>query len=182
MKTALKLLLLVTLTASLTSCEKIKSWFNVEIDTTIEGQLNVVSDVAELKSTEDHGINGFTTIDIWSNPDLEDYEDLIEDIRVQSISLEVLTIDSSDVVIRAGSMFTISTPSTTPGLEWTIDVDLPIDVGNTISLTAENYADLNAMLDSGEDVTFTSSGACNKGNVHITFTYGIEVEVEANPT
>lgn len=180
MKNALKFFVLIFLTSSLTSCETIQGWFNQEIDTTIEGQLNIVSDVAELKSTEDHGINGSATIDIADNPDLEPYEDLIEDIKVKSVSLSVVKVDSSDVVIRAGSEFSISTPSNT-GITWPIDSDWPIEVGTTINLTADNYNVLNAMLKDDDPVTLRSTGTCNKGNVHILLTYEIPVVVEANP-
>jgi len=180
MRTALKFLLLIFLTTSLTSCEKIKGWFNEEIDTNLEGQMNIVSDVDELKSTEDYSINGTATIDITDNDDLADYADLIEDIKVKDVSLYVLGIDSSDVVIKAGSTFTISTPSN-PGMSWPINQDWPIMQGTSVDLTADNYSVLNDMLEGKEEVTLTSKGSCNKGNVHITMTYDIHVVVEANP-
>ena len=54
MRNTLKFLLLVMLTASLASCELL----NVDIKTNIEGQMSLVSDQTELKSTEDYGISG----------------------------------------------------------------------------------------------------------------------------
>jgi hypothetical protein len=176
MRNALKFLILVMLTSGLTSC----SLFNVDIKTNIEGPLSLVSNEAELKSTEDHGINGSAIIDIMDNEDLAEYEDLIEDIKVKSVSLSVVSVDSSDVVIRAGSEFSISTP-TNSGITWPINPDWPVEVGTTINLTADNYNVLNAMLEGDEPVTLSSTGTCNKGNVHISLTYDIEVVVEANP-
>ena len=49
MKNALNFLILVMLTAGLTSCELA----DVDIDTNLTGQLNIVTDAAELKSTEE---------------------------------------------------------------------------------------------------------------------------------
>jgi hypothetical protein len=182
MRTALKFLIFIFLTASLTSCETIKGWFDseVEIDTNLVGQLDVVSDDVELKSTEDYSINGTETIYLSENDDLADYTDLINAIRVQNVSLYVLSINSSDVVIRAGSAFTISTPSNS-GVSWPIDVDWPIEENMMIDLTAEDYSDLNDMLESDEPVTFTSTGTCNTKNVSITFSYDIHVKVKADP-
>ena len=184
MRTALKFLILIFLTTSLTSCEKIKSWFNVEIDTTIEGQLNMVSDEAELKSTEAYRIFGTSTVNVM-NEDLVEYEHLIEDFKTQSITLEVLSVDSAGaaitgVLILANSEFSISSTSN-PGYVWTLLQDLPVEVGNTLTLDAESYSAINDMLEGDEPITFTADGMCNKGNIFITLNYGLEVVVEANP-
>ena len=180
MRTTLKFLILVMLTASFTSCNMIQGWFTEEIKTTLEGQLNLVSDETELKSTEDYSIGGTATIDIADNDKLEPYMDLINAIKAKSVSLRVVSIDSSDVVIRDGAEFSISTP-TNSGMTWPISPDWPVEVGTTINLTADNYNVLNDMLEGNEPVTLSSTGTCNKGNVHILLTYEIEVVVEADP-
>lgn len=167
------------LTASLTSCEKIKSWFNVEIDTTIEGQLDVLTDEADLKSTEVHGFDASATVDVM-NEDLAEYEDLIEDFKTKSVKISVESVDSTGVLILAGSEFSIYS-SSNPGLSWPITQDWPIQVGTTVTLEADSYSVLNDMLEDKEPVTFSAVGTCNKGNVHISLTYGIDVTVESNP-
>lgn len=178
MRNVLKFLILAVLTTSLTSCEKIKSWFNVEIDTVIEGQLDLVSSDTELKSAEAYSIDGSEPIDLSDNDDLADYVDLIEDIKTHSVSLYVTGVDASDVVIHAGSEFSISTP-TNPGLSWPISQDWPIQQGTSVELTADDYSVLNKMLEGKEVVTFAATGTCNVGNVHISLTYEIDVTVEA---
>jgi len=181
MKNVLSVLVLVILTAGLTSCEKIKSWFNVDIDTTLEGQMNLVSGDVAVKSTEAYSINGSATIDLSDNDDLADYTDLIEDIEVHSVSLSVVSIDSTGVMILAGSEFSISSTDN-PGITWPISSDWPITAGTFITLDSDDYSVLNDMLQGTAPVTFTSTGFCNKGNVHIDLTYEIDVTVEANPT
>lgn len=178
MRNALKFLLLLILTASLTSCEKIRSWFDVEIDTVIEGQMNLVSDETELKSVEAFPINGSEPVDLSNNEDLAEYVDLIKAIKTHSVTLMVVGVDAPDVVIHAGSEFSISTP-TNPGLSWPISQDWPILQGTTVDLTADNYSVLNDMLEGNEIVTFKATGTCNVGGVHIDLTYGIDVTVEA---
>jgi len=180
MRTALKFLILIFLTTSLTSCEKIKSWFNVDIDTVIEGQMDLVSSNTELKSVEAYSINGSEPIDLSDNEDLADYVDLINDIKTHSVNLYVTGVDAAGVVIHAGSEFTISTP-TNPGLSWPISEDWPIQQGTSVELTANDYSELNKMLEGNEIVTFAATGTCNVGGVHITLTYEIDVTVEAEP-
>ena len=181
MKNTLKILLLVLLTASFTSCDMIEGWFTEEIKTSLEGPLNLVSDDTELKSTEAYSINGSTDpIDIADNDKLEPYLKLINDIKAKSVSLVVVSVDASDVVIHAGSEFTISS-TTNPGMTWPVSSDWPIEVGTTINLTAENYNVLNDMLEDEDPITLTSSGTCNTGGVHILLSYEIEVVVEADP-
>ena len=179
MRNVLKFLILAVLTTSLTSCEKIKSWFDVEIDTVLEGELILVSDDTELKSEEAYPINGSSDpIDLSNNEDLADYEDVIKAIETNNVNLLVVGVDAADVIIYAGSEFSISTP-TNPGLTWPISEDWPIQQGTTVELTASDYSVLNKMLKGDELVTFKASGSCSVGNVTITFTYGIEVTVEA---
>lgn len=184
MKNFLQLLILLLLTASLTSCEKIKSKFNVEIDTTIEGQLNILTEANEMKSTEAYGFNASAPVDVV-NEDLVDYEDLIEDFRTKSITVEVLAVDSagmpiSGVEILAGSELAIFSTSN-PGYTWPINFDWPIEVGVTATLEADSYSVINDLLEGDETVTFSASGTCNKGNIDITLNYGLKVKVESRP-
>ena len=181
MKNVLSIVVMVILTASLTSCEKIKSWFNVDIDTNIEGVMDVESDDVALKSTEAYSLNGSDTIDLSDNDDLADYTDLIEDIEVHSVSLSVVSIDSSGVMILAGSEFSISSTDN-PGITWPITSDWPITAGTSVTLDSDDYSVLNDMLQGDAPVTFRSTGSCNKGNVHIELTYDIDVTVTANPS
>ncbi len=180
MKNTITILVLAVLTVSLSSCEKISSLFDVEIETTIEGDLSFVSDEAELKSTDDHGFNKSATIQVMNN-DLVDYQDLIQDIRAQSVTIEVISVDSAGVLILADTQFGISNPNAK--FIWELDSDWPIEPGFEIELPAESYSVLNQILNDYEDypVTISADGTCNKGNVHIVLNYGIKVKVESNP-
>jgi len=181
MKNVLRILVLLAFIASLNSCQKIKDLFNVDIDTNIEGVMDVVSGLNELKSTEAYSLDGSVTINLSDNEDLADYTDLIVAVQTHSVTLEVVSIDSAGVMILAGSNFSISSTDN-PGLNWPINSDWPIVAGTSITLDSEDYSVLNDMLEGDAPVTFSSSGSCNKGNVHIELTYSIDVTVEANPT
>jgi len=186
MKTVIKIFMLLMLTVSLSSCDWIKGWTDVEIDTTIESNLNIVTDEAELKSTEDHGFNSSVETPVL-NDDLEDYGDLIEDYDVQDVTIRVVSVDSagnaiSGVEILAGSEFRMydeNNPSS--GVTVNLATNWPIDVGFTVSLEESAYPLIEELLDAGEPITFSAIGTCNNGNIHIVLNYGIQVTVTSNP-
>ena len=178
MKTSLRVLVLVMLTASLSSCENIKDLFDVEIETTIEGDLHFVSDEAELKSTEDVGFEASVTVPVL-NDDTYEYEDKIKDFMTSDITVEVLSVDSSDVILRSGTSFTIE--NSNAGYTWTLTSDWPIVQGSSLTLDAASYDAIDDILEDMMPFTMSTSGTCNKGGVHIGLRYGIETTVVANP-
>jgi len=185
MKTTIKIFMLVMFTSSLSSCEMINGWFDVEIDTTIEGELDILTDATELKSTNDHGFNASGTIQVM-NDDLVEYEDLIDAIRAKSVSIEVSSVDSAGapikgVIILADTKFGISNPNA--DFIWELGSDWPIEPGYIIDLPAESYSVLNQILNEYEKhpVTISADGTCNNGNIDIVLNYGIKVKVESSP-
>jgi len=178
MKTTLRVLVLVMLTASLSSCESIRGLFDVEIETTVEGDLTFVTDETELKSTEDYGFNASVSVQVL-NDDTYEYEDNIEDFMTSDITIEVLSVDSSDVILRSGSQFTIENMNA--GYTWTLTTDWPIEPGFSLTLDAASYDAINDILEDMVAFTMSTSGTCNKGGVLIGLRYGIETTVVATP-
>ncbi len=178
MKHAVKLLLLVVLTASLTSCEKIKGWFDVEVDTTIEGELSILTDGTELKTTADYGFDETITVQVL-NDDLYEYEDEINEFLTSDVTFEIMSVDSSDVILRAGTEFLIFN-SENPGISVTVPFDWPVEAGASLTLDEASLDVINDILDDLVPFTITASGSCNKGNVTIELRYGFEVTVIAN--
>ena len=179
MKNAVKILLLVMLTASLTSCEKIKSRFEVEVDTTIEGELSILTDASELKSTDDYGFNESITV-LVLNDDLYEYQDEINGFRTSDVTFEIMSVDSSDVIFRADTEFLIYNDQN-PGLAVTVPFDWLVEVGASLTLNESALAVLDDILDDEIPFTISASGSCNKGNVTIVLRYGIETTAIANP-
>ncbi len=179
MKNAVKLLFLVVLTASLTSCEKIKGWFDVEVDTTLEGELTILTNATELKSTADYGFNESITIQVL-NDDLSEYEDKINDFLTSDVTFEILSVDESDVILRAGTEFTLSN-SENPGLVISVPSDWPVVAGASLTLDETALDMIDDILDDLLPITITASGACNKANVTILLRIGIETTAVGNP-
>ena len=178
MKTTLRILVLAMLTASLSSCDKIKNLLDVEIETTVEGDLSFVTDEIELKSTEDVGFEASVTVPVL-NDDTYEYEDNIKDFKTSDITVEVLSVDSSDVILRSGTSFTIE--NSNAGYTWTLTTDWPIEQGFTLALDAASYDVINDILEDMLTFTMSTSGTCNKGSVEIWLRYGIETTMVATP-
>jgi len=178
MKNALRILILASLTVSLNSCESIKSLFDVEIDTTIEGELSFVTDENDLKSTEDVGFSSSATVHVL-NDDTYEYEDNIEGFMTSDVTIEVMAVDSSDVILRSGTNFGME--NINAGYVWTLTTDWPIEPGLSLTLDAASYDAIDDILDDKVDFTISTLGTCNKGGVHITLRFGIETRVVATP-
>ena len=178
MKNALRILVLASLTVSLSSCESIKSLFDVEIDTTIEGELSFVTDENELKSTEDVEFNASVTVPVL-NEDTYEYEENIKDFMTSDVTIEVLSVDSADVILRSGTSFTIENANA--GYVWTLTTDWPIEQGFSLTLDEASYDAIDDILDDKVDFTISTLGTCNKGGVHITLRFGIETRVVVTP-
>ena len=185
MKTAVKIFMLLMLTAGLSSCELIEGWSEVELDSTLEAELDIQTDGTELKSTDAFGFNKSNNLNVI-NTDLEDYSDLIKAIEAKKVTLEVISVDSlgfpiKGVTIMEDTEFGISNPNA--NFTWTLQSDWPIEPGYEITLPAESYSVLNTILNEYDlyPVTVSAVGTCNKGNVNIVLNYGIEVKVIADP-
>ena len=178
MKTALRILVLAIITASISSCEKIRSIFDIEIDTTIEGDLYFQTEEDELKSTEDYGFDATITVQVL-NDEIYEYDENIKDFMTSDITIEVLSVDSSDVILRSGSQFTIENMNA--GYTWTLTTDWPIEAGFSLTLDAASYDAIDDILKDKVAFTMSTSGSCNKGGVNIGLRYGIETTVVTTP-
>ena len=166
------------LTASLSSCEKIRSLFDVEIETTVEGDLFIVTDETELKSTEDVGFAATLSVQVL-NDDTYEYEDNIKDFMTSDVTVEVLSVDTTGVILRSGSQFTIE--NLNAGYTWTLTTDWPIEQGFSLTLDAASYDVINDILEDMVPFTMSTSGTCNLPGVEIGLRYGIETTVVATP-
>ena len=181
MKTAIRIFMLVMLTASFSSCESISDLLDVEIDTTLEADLDILTDDTELKSTDAFGFNESAILQVI-NPDLEDYAELIEAIEVESVTIEINEVDQSGVILYTGTMFRISN-TLGASYTWTLLDNWDLDENFSKPLPSDSYADLNDILEAYDtsDVTVAAEGTCNKGSVHILLNYRLEIKVTSSP-
>jgi len=179
MRNAVNILLLVVLSAGFTSCEKIKSLFDTEVNTTIEGDLNIEVDATELKSTASFGFNESITVEVL-NDDLYEYEDQIQDFVVSGVTAEVTYISEAGVEFLAGTKFTISNTNHT--VVWSLGSAWPITMGTSLNLEDAGLWDMvSQILDDRIPFTMSAVGESNIGGVSADIRLGIETTVKVRP-
>ena len=179
MRSTLSILMLVILSAGFTSCERIRSLFDEEIDTTISGDLDILTDASEIKSTDSYGFNESITVQVL-NDDLYEYEEEIQDFIVSGVTATVDSISETGVMILTDSKFTISNSNHT--VVWTFGSDWPVSKGTYINLEDAGLYDMVAqILDDRVPFTMSAEGSCNKGGVYAVIRLGIETTVTVRP-
>jgi len=176
-----KLTLMIILAAGLSSCEDIKSIFDVEFESALSGKLYVDVQESAKKSTEAYGFSASATIDPLADPDIEEYIDNIREIDVDGIIAEVESVNKDNVVFKAGTYFTISDATST--VTWTLASDWPIEVGTQLTLdnTGGVYDAVDEILERKEVFDIAIAGECTETGVSVVISLGINSTVIANP-
>ena len=178
MKHLMKFALLLALAAGLVSCDL----FNVDVDTTLSGTLDIAVDEPMMKSAADgYPFMSTTTIDPADDPDVEDYIDKIVEVGVDGIIAEVEWVSDTGAAFLTGSTFTISNASETA--TWTIEEDWPIEVGATLMLEDLGgiYDDVAAILLEMDVFTIGMEGTSSKTGIYATVRIDIDATVTGNP-
>ena len=181
MKTLVRITLLVAIAAGFTSCEKIKSIFDVEVDTTLEGDIDIDIQEQAKKSTENYTFSSSATIDPMSNSDIEENVDKIKEFAVNGVEAEVVFVNKPDVVFKAGTSFSIY--DGTDNVTWTLSSDWPVVEGTVLNLDDGGgiYDAIADILDRKGVFTVSAQGECSETDVFITIRIGIDTTVTGNP-
>jgi hypothetical protein len=182
MKNLIKILLLLVMTAGLSSCEKIRSIFDVDFDTTLSGDLEIdIQDMEVLKSAEEYAFKDEVTVDPMDNEDIADYIDNIKKMDVNDVILSVEYVNKQDVIFKSGTYFRVA--NYTNEVTWTLSGDWPIVEGTEITLEdlGGTYDALEKILDTKVVFTISTEGTCTVTNVFIVIRLGIDTKVTASP-
>lgn len=178
MKSLKKVFWLAALAIGLASC----SLFDVEIDTTFEGQLDIEVEEPVMKSTEaGFPFQSSATIDVLDDEDVYEYQDKIDDFIVSGVTVEVTWVNQEGVEFEPQTTFTITNGTRTA--QWTLETALPIVEGTSANLQdfGEAYTTINAILGDMKPFTISAAGTCNKAPVSAILVLGIDTKVVANP-
>lgn len=181
MKSVVRILLMVMLTAGMSSCEKIRNLFDIKVDTVIEGNLFIQVDEVQVKAVPPvYAFDESVTIDVL-NDDLYEYENEIQDFQVSGATIEVLSVSDDPITFLAGTEFTMSNANHT--IVWTLSSDWPITVGTTLDLADEGLVDdIEAILNDMLPFTLSAVGTCDVQGAAIGLLLGIETTVIVNPS
>ena len=181
MRHLVKITFLVVLVAGLTSCEKIKSIFDVEFDTTLSGDVEIDIMDPVVKSTQDYQFESFKNIDPLEDEDIDEYLDNIKEFVVDGVTAEVAWVSKEGVIFKAGTKFIIADNNSE--VSWTLSNDWELFEGTVLDLEdgGEVYKAIADILDKKATFKVGVSGTSTETDVFITIRIGIDTKVTANP-
>jgi hypothetical protein len=180
MKSLVRLFMLGILAVGVASC----SLFDVEIDTTFEGDLFVEVDEPMVKSTtaDSYPFQASATIDVLDDEDVYEYQDKIDDFIVSGVTVAVTSVTPSEgVELLPQTAFTITNGTRTA--TWTLATSMPVEVGTSQDLEdlGKIYETVNAILGDMKPFTISAVGSTNVAPVSAVLRLGIKTKVVANP-
>ena len=177
MKTMMKIALTLTILLGITSCEV----FDVDVESTMSGTLEIVVPDGTLKSTSDvFPFNSFTTINPLDDPDVSEYADKIVSVGVDGIIAVVESVSDGGVMFLSGSSLTISNENHTS--TYTLTDDWSIEAGTTLNISDLDgfYDDVSEILLEMETFTVTMIGNSSKSGVDVTIRIDMETVITGN--
>jgi hypothetical protein len=178
MKSLAKVFLLAVLAIGVASC----SLFDVEIDTTFEGYLNIEVEETALKSADSpFPFTESTTIDVLDDEDVYEYQDKIDDFIVSGVTVKVTWVNQEGVEFLPGTKFTITNKTRTA--EWELETSMPVEEGLEVDLKdlGKAYETVGLILGDMKPFTVSAVGDCNKAPVSAILVLGVRTKVVANP-
>jgi hypothetical protein len=172
-----KIVIGLILAAGMVSCEL----FNVDVETTLSGDLDISVDDAAAKGTNAFPFDASTTIDPLSDPDVEEYADKIVDVGVDGVVAVVDFVSEEGASFLSGSTFTVANAD--KSASFTLTEDWDIEVGSTVTLTDLGgfYNDMADIIQDLQVFTLGMTGTSSKTGVEVTVRIDIETTITGNP-
>jgi hypothetical protein len=182
MKNLVNLGLLLIFTLTLSSCQKIKSLFDVEVETTLNGNLYIDVMESAMKTTLSTHFHEEVVVDPLDDDDIAEYDKNITEIKATNVIATVVDVSKEGVVFEKGTFITVKgSQEVTWQIDepWAIEEDDQLILGDNVSVKI--YDKITTMLSNRETLTIIADGYCNQTGVSVTLKVGIDVTVTANP-
>jgi hypothetical protein len=175
MKHMMKFALLLALATGLVSCDL----FNVDVETTLSGELDIAVDDPMIKSAEE-GIpfDSWRTLYPGDDEEIAKYKDQIVAVEVDGIIAEVEWVSEADVYFLSGSLFVIYDDEDT--VSWSMDTDWEVYDGATFmmdDLGGEKYDSIAVILEDVDPFTIGMVGASSKTGIEATVRIDIKTVI-----
>jgi len=177
MKNLAKVLILVFLVSGFTSC----SLFDVDVKTTMSGDLEIDVEDTPLKSAAAYKFDSYFTINPMDYGDVADNEDKIDRVTADGIIGIVEYVSTGEIVLLTGTTITIK--NSTKAATWQFKDDMPIQKGTEIVLedVAHIYDEVTDILTSLDVFTISSEGTASEPGANITIRIDIKTTITGNP-
>lgn len=176
--------LVILLSASFTSCEKVKDIFDVDVETTMSGDLDIDIPESALKAAGPYEFDTLVVVDPMDYGDVAENKDRIESITADGIIATVDAVQIGDKniedLVLTDVAFTIDNGSISA--TWTKMEEWPIQVGSKLTLEDIQgiYSEVNEMLTSIDPFTITCKGKSSLKGISITIVVDINCTVTGN--
>ncbi len=178
--------LVILLSASFTSCEKVKGIFDVDVETTLSGDLDIDIPESASKATEYYDFESSAVIDPTNNPDVADNADKIKEITADGIIATVTYVSvggqsTDDLVLSKGTTFSIK--NSTTSASWTLQNEWPIQKGSELTLEDIQgiYGEVTNIMTTLEPFEIACKGSASLQGISITIQIDINTTVTGNP-
>ena len=178
MKKLMKFAVIGFLALGLASCEL----FNVDVDTTLSGYLDIaVTDDGVKKASGPYEFGDDVTFYPRDNEDVDEYADKIVDVIVNDIILRVESVSETGVVIYDGSYITVS--QGTEEIQMFVHDDWTVTEGDAVTIDNMDgaYGEVEDILRGLDPFNVSYSGFCSHTGVTFTLRLDMETTVTGNP-
>lgn len=181
MRNLVKIVMVVMLASGLSSCEKIKSIFDVEFDTTLSGEMDIEIQDDVKKSTNEYEFQTSTLIDPLDDEDIDEYVDNIKDFAVNLVEAEVMFVSKENIIFKAGTSFSVYDAN--DKVSWTLGSDWLVTEGTLVTLEdiSEVYDAVADILAKKQPFSISVNGTSTEKGIFVTIGMNIETMVTANP-
>ena len=151
------------------------------------GELDIVVEDQAIKSTLSHPLTADATINMLDNDDVHEHQDKIDAFVLNSLVAKALEIEQlhpelGDVVIEAGTVFSIWNDDDYAEWEltedWTIFEESELDLA---ILGTDKFDTVEGILLTMDPFTISVDGTCNQGGASIVIELRLGTTITANP-
>jgi hypothetical protein len=177
MKHIRNLALLMIAVLVISSC----SLFNVDVDTTFSGDMDINVEESMAKAAAD-GIHFIETVTIDpKNEDVEPYLDKIDEVGVNNVTAEVTYVSEENVTILKGGIVTITAPGKDDALyelqeEWDIVLNAKFPLYDQDGF----YGEISAILQQLQPITIEMDAYSSVSGVTIGLKFNIDATVSGS--
>ena len=175
MKIKLIILALLVTVIGFTGCDKLKDAADVTFDANYTTDLNVtITPGRDVNGT----FNESATIDLASNPDVQEYLNVIQSWEIIGLTGEANNVSTDFNLINAN----VSVTSSDRSASWSFS-NLPVTNGTTLTLDNSDgqWDTINQMLADRQEITVSFTGQTDVDDMSFTLTVTIQTRVTANP-
>lgn len=177
MKNLAKVLILVFLVSGFTSC----SLFDVDVETTMSGDLDIYTEAGEKKLAGEHEFYSETPINPMDYGDVADNEDKIDRITADGIIATVEYVSTGEIAILAGSVIAIKNSEKSAIWKFGNDMLIQKDTEITLDDVSDIYDDVTDILTSMDVFTIYAEGEASEPGAEIRIRLDIDCTVTGNP-